>query len=106
MTAAKAAAGKVARRGPQCFTSTLRRAGRALATRGNSSARLRLLARGRERHGRRERLGIDLEVQDRGLAGFLRGLERRKEIRGLLHRLAVAAERAGIGRKIRVLQAR
>src|SRR5260370_23651576 len=33
-----------------------------------------------------------LEVDDRGLAGFLRRLERRPEIRGLLHCRAVAAE--------------
>src|SRR6516162_3561536 len=68
------------------------------------SARLRLLARGGERDGWRERLGIDLEVEDRGLAGFLRGFERRKEIRGLLHHRAVTAEGARIGRKIRALQ--
>ena len=71
-----------------------------------SAAGLRLLAGGGERHRRRERLGIDLEVQDRGLAGFLRGLERGKEIGGLLHRRAVAAERARIGGKIRILQSR
>src|SRR5262249_56507015 len=68
------------------------------------SASLRLLARGRERDGRRERLAIDLEVEDRGLAGLLRGFERRKEIRRLLHHRAIATEGARISRKIRVLQ--
>ena len=69
-----------------------------------SPARLRLLAGGSERHRRRERLGIDLEMEDRGLAGFLRRLERGQEIRGLLHRRAVAAEGARIGGEIRILQ--
>ena len=47
-----------------------------------------------ERRPRRRCVGVDLEVDDRGLAGFLRGLEGRGEIRGLLHRRAEAAERA------------
>src|SRR5262245_36317842 len=69
------------------------------------SAGLRLLAGGGERHRRRERLGIDLEMQDRGLPRLLRGREGGKEIRGLLHGRAVAAEGARIGREIRILQA-
>src|SRR5262245_14168504 len=67
-------------------------------------AGLRLLARRRERHGRGQRLGIDLEVNDRGLPGSLRRLEGRKEIRGPLDRRTVAAEGSGIGRKIRIPQ--
>src|SRR5919201_2015127 len=72
--------------------------------RGDLPACLRLLARRGERHRRRQRLGIDLEVKDRGLAGSLRCREGGKEIRGPLHRRAVAAEGPGIGRKIRIPQ--
>src|SRR5262249_61098534 len=66
--------------------------------------RLRLGAGGGQRHRGRERLGIDLEMDDGGLARLLRRRQRRPELRGLLHRGAVAAEGAGIGGEIRILK--
>src|SRR4029077_17639906 len=69
----------------------------------NSSARLpalpgqRLLPNGGERGRGRDRLRVELEMEDGGFSRFSRRLERRREGGGRLHRRAEAAERAGIG---------
>src|SRR5438045_9520812 len=68
--------------------------------RGDLPACLRLLARRGERHRRRQRLGIDLEVKDRGLAGSLRCLEGGTDSRGPLHRRAVACAGPALGTTI------
>ncbi len=57
-----------------------------------------------QRRGRRDRLGIDLDVDDRRLAGLPRGAERSAEIGGVLDRRAEAAEGAGIGGEIGIPQ--
>ena len=54
--------------------------------------------------GGRDRLGVDLEVKDGGLAGCARRLEGRREIRGALDALAMAAEGTRISGEVRVLQ--
>src|ERR1700674_747304 len=53
---------------------------------------------------RQDRIGIDLEMNDRGPAGLPRGRKRRRKIRGLVHHRAKAAEGARIGVEIRIVQ--
>src|SRR3990167_4415155 len=62
--------------------------------------RQRLLTQLGQGDARGERLGIGLHMNDRGLGRSQRALEGRLEVGGLLHRLAVAAEGAGIGREV------
>src|SRR5262249_46368634 len=57
----------------------------------------RLLPDGAKRRRRRDRVRIDLEVNDGGLSRFLRGFERGPEIRGLLHGGAETPEGTRIG---------
>jgi hypothetical protein len=57
-----------------------------------------------QRARRRDRLGVELDLDDRGLAARPRALEGGRELGRLLHRLAMAAIGAGIGGEIRVLQ--
>src|SRR4030088_1591774 len=64
----------------------------------------RLLAQVAQGDARGERLGVGLDVDDRGLGGGERPLERRGEIFGLLDRLAMAAEGAGVGCEVGVLE--
>src|SRR5438477_3562876 len=66
--------------------------------------RQRLLAQLAERDPRGERLGIGLHMDDGGLAGQHRAFEGGREVGSLLDRLAVAAEGAGIGREVGVLE--
>ena len=55
---------------------------------------------------RRDRLRVDLHVQDRRLARLQRAREGGQELRGLLDRFAVAAERARKGGEIGIAQLR
>src|SRR5206468_9427599 len=64
----------------------------------------RLLAQLAERDPRGQRLGIGLHVDDGGLAGRYRALERRREVGCLLDRLAVAAESASVGGEVWILE--
>src|SRR5260370_5673654 len=66
--------------------------------------RERLLPNGAERGGGRDRLRVELEMEDGGFFRAYRRIERRRERGGRLHRGAEAAERAGIGGEIRVLE--
>ena len=50
------------------------------------------------------RLRIELEMDDRGLAGLQRAAIGRREIRGLLDHSAIAAERRGVGGEVRIAQ--
>ena len=56
------------------------------------SLRERLGADRRQRRRRRDRLRIDLHMQDRRLAGSDRPLESRREIGGFFDRFAMTAE--------------
>src|ERR1044072_9353996 len=71
-----------------------------------SVARHRLGADRVERGGRADRLRIDLEVKDRGLAGLLRGLEGGREVFGSLDCRAEAAKRACVSGEVRIAQER
>ena len=64
----------------------------------------RFFANRGKRGGRSDRIRIDAQLDERGLARLRRALERRREILGALHGLAVAAEGARIGREVRVLE--
>ena len=64
----------------------------------------RLLAQSGEGDARGQRLGIGLDVDDGGLAGSHRTLEGGGEVGGLLDRLAMAAEGAGVGGEVGVLE--
>src|SRR5262249_19113105 len=63
----------------------------------NLSPRLRFLARRRQRHGRRQRLGVDLEVENGGLGRILRRPQRGEENRGPSPRPPPAAPGTGPG---------
>src|SRR6266567_6362209 len=66
--------------------------------------RERLLPNGAERGRGRDRLRVELEMEDGGFFRVYRRIERRRERGGRLHCGAEAAERAGIGGEIRVLE--
>src|SRR5262245_33123306 len=75
------------------------------AAKGLSALRLEgLLPDGAQRRRRSDRVGVDLQLYERRLAGARGALERRREILGALHGLAVPAEGARVRCEVRVLQ--
>ena len=66
----------------------------------------RLRADAAERLARRDDLGVEFQLEDRGQAGGSRGLEGARELLRLFDGGAEAAKRAGIGGEIRVMQVR
>src|SRR5882762_7569727 len=64
----------------------------------------RLLADRRERRRRGDGVRVDAQLEDRRLARGAGTLERRREVLGALHDLAVRAECTRIGGEIRILQ--